>query len=326
MRIWRAGGILLTLLWGLSWFIPPWGWGLPFVMALIWTYAGGGLFLIGLIRDASYRWAWLPALLLWLGSLKYIWNLFPPSPSSEATLRIATFNMDAAHYRRAQIERLIDSLKRWHPEILCLQEVYLGDYTVESFVQRIGYKYYAFLDARMQMGMLILSDFPIERRLSHLLLSGTTNGFHEAWIKLPTGEHARILHIHFPSYRLGRERSWRWTWLSQTWQRQAEFYHEMKQRLSEKKSATLVWVCGDFNALPFHPLYRFLSSFLYDSHASAAWGSGPTWRHLLRIDYIWGPFPALRQTIRWLPGQAHAYVESGYELSPERRTFAVAGR
>lgn len=325
MHIWRAGGILLTLLWGLSWFIPPWGWGIPFITALIWTYAGGGIFLIGIILDKRYRQVWLPALLLWLVSLRYIWNFFPPPTPSGTTIRMATFNMDAAHYRRPQIERIADSLKLWHPQILCLQEVYLGDYTVEAFARRLGYTYYAFLDAKMHMGMMVLSDFPIERHLSHLLLPGTTNGFHEVWLKLPNGEHARILHIHFPSYRLGREGSWQWTWLSQTWQRQAGFHEKLRQRLSEAPS-TPVWVCGDFNTLPFHPLYRFLGGRLYDSHTAAAWGSGPTWRRILRIDYIWGPIPALQQTIRWLPAQAHACVEAKYALSSEHSTFAGAGR
>lgn len=297
---------------------------MPFLTAIVWTYGGGVIFLIGILYDKRYVWLWTVAMALWLGSLSYIWNFFPRNALPVPAIRIATFNMDAAHYSRPQIERIADSLRRWHPHILCLQEVYLGDYTVEGFVQRVGYPYYDFLDAKRQMGMLILSDFPIEKGIVHKLLSGTTNGFHEAWIRLPTGERARVLNVHFPSYRLGRETAWRWEWLSHIWQKQSEFYQSLRQRIECRTDPT--WICGDFNTLPFHPLYRVLSACFHDSYEAAMIGMGPTWRHLLRIDYIWGSAAASLYRTRWLPGQSHAYVEAMYALSPKDATFAAKGR
>ncbi|MCX8112833.1 MAG: endonuclease/exonuclease/phosphatase family protein [Bacteroidia bacterium] len=324
MYFWRVAGLLLMVLWGLSWFVPPWGWSLPFFTALFWVYGGGAFFTVGLLSDNRHRWFWLAGLLVWIGSLRYIWSFFPSISHETPFLRIATFNMDAAHYRRPQIERLADSLRRWHPDILCLQEVYLGDYTVEAFARRVGYTHYTFLDAKMHMGMLILSDFPIEKDRIHLLLPGTTNGLHEARLRLPDGEVAQVIHIHFPSYRLGREDSWSWNWLSRIWGYHAKFYKNLYHLL--EKPSTMVWVCGDFNAPPFHPIYRMLNRLLYDSHTAAPWGVGPTWQRVLRIDYIWGSHPALWQRIRWIPGQAHAYVEAAYALSTKSATFVSSGR
>ncbi|MCX7653045.1 MAG: endonuclease/exonuclease/phosphatase family protein [Bacteroidia bacterium] len=325
MNFWRIGGLILALLWVLSWFIPPWGWGVPFLTAIIWTYGGGIYFLIGILRDGSYKWLWSIAFVVWTVSLQFIWRLLPSEKSNLQTIRVATFNMDAAHYKRPQIELLADSLRHWHPQILCLQEVYFGDYTPAEFARRLGYDYYAFLDAKMHMGMLILSDYKIEKTISHELLHGTTNGFHEAWIRLPSGESARILNIHFPSYRLRREGAWQWKWLNRIWAYQERFYGKLRQTLV-KNDGKILWLCGDFNTLPFHPLYLNLSRKLYDSHMTARWGTGPTWLHLLRIDYIWSSLPAASHEIRWLPGQEHAYIEAGYRLSAESVTFAQTGR
>ncbi|MDW8057369.1 MAG: endonuclease/exonuclease/phosphatase family protein, partial [Bacteroidia bacterium] len=314
-----AAGLRLPLLGGLSWAAPPWSWGIPFVVAVIWTYVGGGFFLLGLLYDRAYRWIWGIELLVWGGSVHLVWSLFPSASPCLAGVRVGTFNMDAAHYQRARIEKLADSLSRWHPHILCLQEVYLGDYSAKDFALRLGYKHYAFLDAKMQMGMLVLSDFPLEKVHTHVLLSGTTNGLYEVWVQLPWGEKAQIINVHFPSYRLGREKSWNWDWLSQVWSEHARFYEKLEAIL--RKKVNYRWVCGDFNALPFHPVYRMLRSRLYDSHEAAQWGKGPTWRRLLRIDYIWADQPAVSQSIRWIPGQSHAYVEAAY--SWKSATFAM---
>lgn len=318
------GGLALTGLWVLSWFIPPWQWGLPFLAAVVWTYAGGLVFLIGVLGDGRYRGLWSAGFLTWIGSLQLVWQLLPPIQKPPGTIRIASFNMDAAHYKRAQMEQLAESLRNWHPHVLCLQEVYLGDYTPAAFAQRIGYKYYALLDAKMHMGMLILSDYAIEKSIPHKLLPGTTNGLHEVLLKLPSGKYARILNIHFPSYRLWREESWQWKWLNRVWGYQGQFHLKLRQVLSKREDIT--WVCGDFNILPFHPTYFKLNQLLYDSHRAAEWGTGPTWLHLLRIDYIWSSLPARSHKIRWLPGQDHAYVEASYRLSGDSITFAQAGR
>lgn len=321
----RLAGLSLFVLWVLSWIIPPWQWSLPFFGSLFWTYGGGIFFLWILFRDRPFRWIWGIALGLWGISLQSIWNLSVPHEKGSAVFRIATFNMDAAHYKRPRIEILAESLRRWHPHILCLQEVYLGDYTPKSFAHRLGYAHYAFLDAKRQTGMMILSDFPILHIKNHLLLPYTTNGLHEVRIRLAGGQTARVLNVHFPSYRLSRDESWQWKWFSQVWEWHALFYHRLLESISSGQK-DLLWVCGDFNMMPYHPLYVKLWQSLHDSYSAAVWGEGPTWRHLLRIDYIWSGLKAASYRTRWLPHQAHAYVEAAYSVPANSPIFAERGR
>lgn len=297
-----------------SWFIPPWVWGVPWVAALSWLYGGGVLCLFGWLRDRKYRKLWLVGLGIWIGHSGLVWQLLPRSTAVGGLFRIGSFNMDAAHYKRPQIERLADSLAAWHPTLLCLQEVYLGDYTPEAFAKRLGYRYQAFLNAGGATGMLVLSDLPILRSRTHLLLPGSTNGLQEVHIQLPDKETLRLFHIHFPSYRLGKGAvRWRWTWLEQVWQAQREFAECLLRQLPKKG---LYWICGDFNALPYHPLYVSLVwRGLRDGFWASPRGEGPSWRYpWLRIDYIWGSQSATAFRTRWVPGQAHAYLEGSYAI------------
>jgi endonuclease/exonuclease/phosphatase family metal-dependent hydrolase len=282
-------------------------------IGLIWPYLGGVLFTWGSWKDRKYRLAWIGGFLLWGWSIGFSWQIWPQRKASSG-IRIATFNMDGGHYNRRQIERIADSLRTWHPDILCLQETYLGDYNLSDFVRRLGYTHHAFLRASSTMGMLIVSDFPITHHRTHLLLPGSTNGLHTVRVHLPQGE-IYLIHIHFPSYRLGNPDRWRWRWFQEVWKGHQIFEAALSTCLS--KSRLPSFVCGDFNATPYHPLYSRLSQGHYDSFWSAEWGTGPTWRYpWLRIDYIWGPEAAQGYTVRWIPKQAHAYVEGTFSLSP----------
>jgi len=223
---------------------------------------------------------------------------------------VATFNMDAAHYSRPQIERLADSLRAWHPHILCLQEVYLGDYTAQAFIRRLGYRHGAFLDAGGQMGMLVVSDFPLRVRPRLLLEKGSTSGLQEVEVLTPHGS-LTLLNVHFPSYRLFRSASWRWSWLHSVWQAHRRFEEVLLARVEQVRGPLLV--CGDFNSLPFSPRYFTLAQRLWEGFWAAPWGAGPTWRYpWLRIDYIWASGKAQAYQARWLPYQQHAYVECAY--------------
>ncbi|RMF50710.1 MAG: hypothetical protein D6750_04550 [Bacteroidetes bacterium] len=309
MWFFRLAGLGLSLLAMGAWFVPPWVWGLPFWVNLVWLYVGGLWSIWGLWRDRKYRVGWAALGGLWLLQAAFIWKVWPRRPESGA-FRVATFNMDAAHYSRAQIERLADSLRAWHPHLLCLQEVYLGDYRVEAFIRRLGYRYGAFLDAGGQMGMLVVSDWPLRARPRLLLQKGSTSGLQEVQVLTPQGP-LTLLNVHFPSYRLLQSSFWRWTWLRGVWEAHRRFEEVLFARVDQVKSPLLV--CGDFNSLPFSPRYVALSRRLKEGFWAAAWGAGPTWRYpWLRIDYIWASGKAQSYQVRWLPYQQHAYVECAY--------------
>lgn len=297
-------------------------------MGVVWPYGGGLLYLAGLTTDRKYRGAWIGGLVGWIGSLAFLWQLWPFSHPSPGRLRVGSFNMDAAHYRRPQIERLIDSLRRWHPDILCLQEVYLGDYSAKAFAQKLGYPYFTFLDAGGHTGMFVAAKWPIQHSRNLLLLPGTTNGLQEVVIGLPSGEKAKLLNVHFPSYRLGRKESWSWGWWRSVWSHHRHFAETLWQHIQGWRGP--LWVCGDFNALPYHPLYLRLWQKLHDAFYASSWGEGPTWKHpWLRIDYIWSNRPAQLYQVRWIPAQAHGYVEAHFSLEgkPEKPVpLQTAGR
>lgn len=314
MRFCRAFTGGLALLSGLAWVVPPWIWSLPWGGALIWLYVGGPVSILGWLYDRKYRLLWGLLSIFWTAQVAVVWKVWPAPAHSPSPLRIGSFNMDAAHYRRPQIERIADSLAKWHPHILCLQEVYLGDYSPKGFARRLGYQYFHFLDAGGATGMLVLSHFPIVEARTHLLLPGSTNGLQEVLLRLPSKRTLRVLHVHFPSYRLGgKSNHWSWSWLRTVWKAQKRFAECLLDQVTGKEA---IWVCGDFNALPFHPLYWTLRARgLQDSFWKAKWGMGPSWRYpWLRIDYIWSSLEPRFHQIRWLPGQAHAYVEGGYSL------------
>ncbi|MCS7188626.1 MAG: endonuclease/exonuclease/phosphatase family protein [Bacteroidia bacterium] len=298
----------------LSWYVPPWVWSVPLGIGVIWPYLGLLLCGWGIWKDKKYRIFWVGGLLGWGLSLGVVWQLWPTLPQSSSCLRIASFNMDGAHYNRKQIERLADSLRKWHPHILCLQEVFLGDYTVEKFAKRLGYANYAFLDAGAHMGMLVLSDLPILRSYQHYLLPGSTNGIQEVRLQMEKGSEVVLLNVHFPSYRLGSRERWSFRWLRIVWNTQ-RYFAFLLLRLIDLHKSNLLGVCGDFNAPPYYPLYRQLRSRLYDAFEVASWGEGPTWRYpWLRIDYVWCSAPPVRYKVRWLEGQSHGYVEGGFAV------------
>ncbi|MCX7607236.1 MAG: endonuclease/exonuclease/phosphatase family protein [Bacteroidia bacterium] len=292
----------------LSWFIPPWIWSVPMGVSLFWPYVGGFLLLWGLWRDRAYWIFWGALGANWVFMVSFLWQLVPSGEVDGEKVRVGTFNMDGAHYDRKQIERLIDSLGRWHPQVLCMQEVYLGDYSAATFARRMGYRHHVFLDAGRQMGMLVLSDFPVLSSATLTLLSGSTNGIQQVQLLLPRKQTVSLYHVHFPSYRLGTFLAQNWAWFTSVWEFQRRFSLVLETALS--RTVDPVWICGDFNAMPFHPLYRRLAFRLYDSFRSARIGEGPTWRYpFLRIDYIWSSMPVTGYKVRWIPRQSHGYVE-----------------
>ncbi len=297
----------------------------------------GGWLPIGyfLWRDRKGRHYWVLLGGMWTLSWLMTYRLWPEANSPQQPshpLRIATWNMDASHYDRQQLEKDLDFLARMGADIVCLQEVYLGDYSAECFAARAGYRYILFGKAGPAMGMAILSQYPIISHEHPLLLKGSTNGILAGEVILTYGDTIRILNVHYPSYRLGRSESWRYKHWRLVWeaQRQIDTVLEAVGHLGSER----IWVCGDFNAIPFsYAVGRWWGSRLRDSYFSAEWLEGPTWRPVpLRIDYIWGPCVARHQKTYWVEQHHHAYLLAEYseeELATilgKSATFARLGR
>ncbi len=286
-------------------------------------------------KDRSGRLYW--SMLIGLGILSWLttYQLWPQREdliSESSALRIGTWNLDASDYSRKQIEKDLAFLAQADADIVCLQEVYLGDYSPECFAERAGYPYILFGKAGPAMGMAILSRYPVVLHEHPLLLRGSTNGVLMGKVILPSGDTILVVNVHYPSYRLGRSRSWKYAHWHAVWdaQRGIDTVLDVVRRLWSGP----LWVCGDFNSIPLsYAAARWWRSALVDSYFWAEWLRGPTWRPIpLRIDYIWGPTPARSQKTYWAEPHHHAYVLAQYgdqEVAAALRktpTFASLGR
>jgi endonuclease/exonuclease/phosphatase (EEP) superfamily protein YafD len=307
----------------MSWWVPPYAWPVPLMSALSWMYLGGlsaGYFFW---RDKRWRWYWLIHGLVWVLMLSLNWQFGIRSRNggSGPTLRIATWNMDAAHYARRQIKTDLAFIRRMEADVFCLQEVYLGDYTPEAFAKEAGYPYILFAKAGPAVGMAILSRYPIWSKQSPLLLRGATNGLLVGAICLPSGETLAVANVHYPSYRLGRLSSWQYRHWKAVWQSQALLDQRLAHLVSGVPAISL-WICGDFNAIPLsHAWMQWNRRGFTDSFVEAAWLSGPTWHPFpLRIDYIWSWHWPRRQRLYWQPSQQHACITADYGMDRDQHT------
>ena len=263
------------------------------------------------------------------------YQLWPESPQPAdqlPTLRIATWNLDASDYDRKQIDRDLAFLAKCGADIVCLQEVYLGDYSVECFAEKAGYSYILFGKAGPAMGMAILSRYPVWLHEHPVLLRGSTNGVLMGKVILPEGDTVLVVNVHYPSYRLARLSSWQYAHWSSVWEAQRKIDTLLEVIITSWSGP--IWICGDFNSIPLsYAAGRWWRSPMWDSYFSAGWLEGPTWRPIpLRIDYVWGPCAAHHQAISWAENHHHACILAEYsekELTAVMRkntTFARLGR
>jgi len=314
--------------------VPPYVWSWPQMAALGAMYGGWVVVVYLLLIDRNERLYWGFLTGMWAVSWGFTYQFWPFSekkPPLSPTLRIATWNMDASHYERKLVERDLAFLAEMRADIVCLQEVYLGDYPAECFAERAGYPYILFRKAGPAMGLAILSRYPIADYGVSVLLRGTTNGVLAGKVALPDGDTVLVVNVHYPSYRLGKVESWQYGHWRRVWEAQREIDGLLGQIRGTWRRR--MWVCGDFNAIPLSYAVGQWRECLRDSYGAAGWLEGPTWRPIpLRIDYIWGPSPAYRQTTRWAQRHHHAYLLAEYgEPSPtlvkrKSHTFAVLGR
>ena len=265
-------------------------------------------------KDRTWRLYWIFLAGMWGLSWSLTVRLWPfslkkalPSP----TLCMATWNMDASHYERKLIERDLAFLAEMRADVVCLQEVYLGDYSAECFAERAGYPYILFGKAGPAMGLAILSRYPVVDYGASVLLQGSTNGVLVGKIILPNGDTVLVVNVHYPSYRLGKVKSWWYGHWRRVWEAERQIDSLLEQLRRVWRGP--MWVCGDFNAIPLSYAVGQWWGRLQDSYGAAGWLEGPTWRPIpLRIDYIWGPSPAYRQMTRWADGHFHAYLAAEY--------------
>ncbi len=308
---------------------------MPLIAALTGMYGGWLPVVYFLWKDRPWRpyWALLNGLwvLSWLLTYQ-VWPSSPPSEGDSPALRIATWNLDASDYDRKRIDRDLVFLAERGADIVCLQEVYLGNYSPECFAEKAGYPYILFGKAGPAMGMAILSRYPVWLHEHPLLLPGSTNGILMGKVLLPGGDTILVVNVHYPSYRLARLSSWQYAHWHSVWEAQSKIDALLEMII--KSWSGPIWIGGDFNSIPLsYAAGQWWRNGLRDSYFSAGWLEGPTWRPIpLRIDYVWGPCPAHHQTICWTEHHHHAYVLAEYSekdltaVTRKSTTFARLGR
>ncbi len=322
--VWRLlqGAWLVLVL--LSWWTPPYISAVPLAAALVWSCGGVFLVLWRWWVDRPGRWYWGIQGLVWLVSLSFTWRLWPHSPAPRHAFRVASWNMDAAHYDRRQIEKDLYFIRSIRADIFCLQEVYLGDYSPETFAKKAGFSHHVFLKAGGARGMLILSRYPLAMMEEPLLVRGSTNGIMAARFYLPNGRSGIVVNIHYPSYRLANWRRWRYSWWKAVWAQQRRFDAKLQRLIADYRRDPL-FLCGDFNAVPWsHIWWRLVRWGLWDSFWAGSWLRGPTWRPIpLRIDYLWSTSLDPYQETLWQSRQDHACLVAAY---PIEKVFTFADK
>lgn len=210
----------------------------------------------------------------------------PGQVGSSTTLRVMTYNI---HQGRYGIDRVAETIDRYAPDIVCLQEVNSngpwGD-PVWQLQQLHWKRWHVVRDGELA----ILSRRPIGSHSLVYLPMGTMRAVLAAQVRLDGGR-VTILNTHFNVARAGPS-------LIHSRGRIKEYLASAASvRLAQTASlldfagrfSGPVVITGDLNTPPRGLCYRRITSHYRDCFAAAGWGFGYTYSsHLpvLRIDYV----------------------------------------
>ena len=311
-----AGALLISYL---SVYVPPDRFWLPAFFGLAFPYLMAPAFLVFLYWLLHLKKEALVlgvVILLGWGHIRHFYS----SPRKQRNVRTAngftvmTFNVRSFDiYTRGKSthhpeREVIAFLRKTHPDILCLQEIYTSPHTVpeKKIISSLDYPYH-FISYNtthpngVRYGMALFSRFPIIKK-GVIRYRGTPNQTQYCDVAVH-GDTLRIFNNHLQSTRLGGEKLRLYLRNDETQAIRSVKHISVRlksayplrarqvRRLRDSVAASPfpVIVAGDFNDTPVSYTYHQLSKGLTDAFVESGKGFGKTYHGKVpsfRIDYI----------------------------------------
>ncbi len=293
----------------LAWFIPPNDFWLPSFLALMTPW----LFIPPFFWMFFWSFSFFPYAIINLAVLlinfQFFFNTFQfhlSSKPSKDAISVVSFNAAAFYYQPPKIEEVAQEIKKFEPDILCIQE-FLNykpkeyEDAIDCFKQKLNFKHHAFVELLPQskFGLVIFSKYPI-KKFSQISETNQKNGIMFADLEC-YGKIIRVYNMHLQSYNIDDSTkneinnfgdAWaiakklRSTWVIQEQQLQ-------RYDLSLKDNKKPVLVCTDLNNPPYNTFYKRAKKDFQDTFLAAGWGLGHTHGKgffSFRIDYIFASY------------------------------------
>jgi endonuclease/exonuclease/phosphatase family metal-dependent hydrolase len=255
-----------------------------------------------------YWWYSTVCILLGFGYLMSVFGIhFLKKNTSDANLKIVSFNVGSTLSYENTIKKLNDFIKKQDGDVLCFQEFAQTDDGLKNAINAVEslktYPYKMRMDGNTNV---IFSKFPIiSKNIIPFDNPNGGNGCNYADIKLVDNKIVRVYNAHLESNSVSgiadyltekAEFDKKATWgkvltMLKLVRRNARKRANQAEKIAKRiaSSPYPVIVCGDFNDIPVSYTYNVLSENLTDAFKSKGRGFGTTYSGnipALKIDYI----------------------------------------
>jgi endonuclease/exonuclease/phosphatase family metal-dependent hydrolase len=255
-----------------------------------------------------FWWYSASCVLLGFGYLMSVFGIhFLKKNTSEANLKIVSFNVGSTLSYENTIKKLNDFIKKQGGDIICFQEFAQNDIGLKNTVNAVeslkSYPYKMRMDGN---SVVIFSKFSIiSKNIIPFNNPNGGNGCNYADIKLSNNKIIRIYNVHLESNSVSgiadyltekAEFDKKATWgkmltMLKLVRRNARKRANQAEKIAQQiaSSPYPVIVCGDFNDIPVSYTYNVISENLTDAFKTKGIGFGTTYSGnipALKIDYI----------------------------------------
>jgi endonuclease/exonuclease/phosphatase family metal-dependent hydrolase len=275
----------------------PWLLVLNLLFIFIWS-----------VSRMRYWWYSTACILLGFGYLISVFGIhFFKENTSDADLKIVSFNIGPTLSYDNTIKKLNDFIKKQDADIICFQEFALNDNSLKNVVNAAeSLKKYTYTMRMDGNGTVIFSKFTItSKNIIPFDNPNGGNGCNYADIQLKNNKMIRVYTVHLESNSVSgiadyltekAEFDKKATWgkvltMLKLVRRNAKKRANQAEKIAQNiaKSPYPVIVCGDFNDIPVSYTYNVMSKNLTDAFKAKGHGFGTTYSGnipALKIDYI----------------------------------------